>query len=109
MSQSVGRGRSCARPSENVNTDIHCVTKWSKLGMTWEGVSVDTALKGVETAAEHVLAFCNGGYATNLPLKYVTDGKAWVAYNALIRVAHNRGRYFLNLRGLKYLWLNEEA
>ena len=69
-----------APPSERVNTDIHCVTKWSKLGTTWEGVSVDTLLKGVETAAEHVLAFCDGGYTTNLPLEDVTGGKAWVAY-----------------------------
>jgi DMSO/TMAO reductase YedYZ molybdopterin-dependent catalytic subunit len=25
-----------------------------------------------------VLAFCDGGYTTNLPLEDVTDGKAWV-------------------------------
>ena len=29
--------------------------------------------------------------------------------NALIRVARNRGRYFLDLRGLKYLRIEEEA
>jgi DMSO/TMAO reductase YedYZ molybdopterin-dependent catalytic subunit len=50
-----------ALPSEEITRDIHCVTKWSKLGTTWEGVSVDTLLEGVETAAEHVLAFCDGG------------------------------------------------
>jgi DMSO/TMAO reductase YedYZ molybdopterin-dependent catalytic subunit len=27
-----------------------------------------------------VLAFCDGGYTTNLPLEDVTGGKAWVAY-----------------------------
>ena len=26
------------------------------------------------------MAFCDGGYTTNLPLEDVTDGKAWVAY-----------------------------
>src|SRR5215218_8434280 len=52
----------------------------SKLGTRWEGVSVDTLLEGVETAAEHVLAFCDGGYTTNLPLEDVTGGQAWVAY-----------------------------
>ncbi len=26
------------------------------------------------------LAFCDGGYTTNLPLEDVTGGKAWVAY-----------------------------
>ena len=29
--------------------------------------------------AEYVVAFCDGGYTTNLPLEDVTDGKAWVA------------------------------
>jgi DMSO/TMAO reductase YedYZ molybdopterin-dependent catalytic subunit len=66
--------------SETVTVDIHCVTKWSKLDTTWEGVSVDTLLDGVETAAEHVLAFCDGGYTTNLPLEDVTGGKAWIAF-----------------------------
>jgi DMSO/TMAO reductase YedYZ molybdopterin-dependent catalytic subunit len=34
----------------------------------------------VETAAEYVSAFCDGGYTTNMPLEEVTGGKAWVAY-----------------------------
>jgi DMSO/TMAO reductase YedYZ molybdopterin-dependent catalytic subunit len=66
-----------------VTTDIHCVTKWSKLDTVWEGVSVDTLLaeavaRGVESAP-YVLAVCDGGYTTNLPLADVTRGKAWVA------------------------------
>jgi len=69
-----------ALPSETITVDIHCVTKWSKLDTTWEGVSVDTLLEGVETSAEYVLAFCDGGYTTNLPLEDVTRGKAWVAF-----------------------------
>jgi DMSO/TMAO reductase YedYZ molybdopterin-dependent catalytic subunit len=68
-----------ALPSEKITTDIHCVTKWSKLGTRWEGVSVATLLEGVETTAEYVTAFCDGGYTTNLPLEDVVDGKAWVA------------------------------
>src|ERR671939_793440 len=55
-------------PSEEITTDIHCVTKWSKLGTRWEGVSVDTLLEGVETSAEYVTAFCDGEYTTNLPI-----------------------------------------
>jgi DMSO/TMAO reductase YedYZ molybdopterin-dependent catalytic subunit len=69
-----------ALPSETPTVDIHCVTKWSKLDTTWRGVSVDTLFEGVETAAEYVLAFCDGGYTTNLPLEDVMGGKAWVAY-----------------------------
>jgi DMSO/TMAO reductase YedYZ molybdopterin-dependent catalytic subunit len=46
-----------------------------------EGVSVDTLLEGVETAAEHVIQFSEGGYTTNLLLEDVTGGKAWVVFN----------------------------
>jgi DMSO/TMAO reductase YedYZ molybdopterin-dependent catalytic subunit len=69
-----------ALPSERVRKDIHCVTKWSKLDTSWDGVSVDTLLDGVETEAEYVVAFCDGGYTTNLPVEDVTGGKAWVAF-----------------------------
>jgi len=69
-----------ALPSEEIIVDIHCVTKWSKLDTVWRGVSVDTLLDGIETAAEHVVQFGDGGYTTNLPLEDVTDGKAWVVY-----------------------------
>jgi DMSO/TMAO reductase YedYZ molybdopterin-dependent catalytic subunit len=69
-----------ALPAEDVTVDIHCVTKWTKLDTAWKGVSVDTLLKDVPTAAEFVIAHSYGGYTTNLPLEDVTDGKAWVAY-----------------------------
>jgi DMSO/TMAO reductase YedYZ molybdopterin-dependent catalytic subunit len=69
-----------ALPTETVTRDIHCVTKWSKLDTVWEGVSVDTLLDGVRPAAGYVLAVCDGGYTTNLPLADVTGGKAWVAF-----------------------------
>jgi DMSO/TMAO reductase YedYZ molybdopterin-dependent catalytic subunit len=69
-----------ALPSETVTKDIHCVTKWSKLDTVWEGVSVDTLLAEVDHDAGYVVAFCDGGYTTNLPLEDVSDGKAWIAY-----------------------------
>jgi DMSO/TMAO reductase YedYZ molybdopterin-dependent catalytic subunit len=69
-----------ALPRESVTVDIHCVTRWSKLDTVWEGVSVDTLLEAVDHDASYVLAFCDGGYTTNLPLEDVTDGKAWVAF-----------------------------
>jgi len=64
--------------------DIHCVTTWSKLGMTFTGVSVDTLLEaaGPLPEATHVVAFCSTGYTTNLPLADVTGGRAWVAFEA---------------------------
>jgi DMSO/TMAO reductase YedYZ molybdopterin-dependent catalytic subunit len=69
-----------ALPSETITVDISCVTKWTKLDMIWEGVPVDALLEGVETSAEYLTAFCDGGYTTNLPLADVTGGKAWIAF-----------------------------
>ena len=67
-------------PHETVTADIHCVTKWSKLDTNWEGVSVDKLLAQVHHHANYVVAFCDGGYTTNLPIEDVLGGKAWVAY-----------------------------
>ncbi|MCW2711989.1 MAG: sulfite oxidase-like oxidoreductase [Marmoricola sp.] len=69
-----------ALPSEDIETDIHCVTRWSKLGTRWRGVPVDTVLERIETAADYLMAHSYGGYTTNLPLEDVLDGKAWLAY-----------------------------
>jgi DMSO/TMAO reductase YedYZ molybdopterin-dependent catalytic subunit len=69
-----------ALPSESIRTDIHCVTKWSKFDTSWEGVSIDTLLEDIEHEATHVLALCDGGYTTNLPLEDVVDGQAWIAF-----------------------------
>ncbi|HXV57052.1 MAG TPA: sulfite oxidase-like oxidoreductase [Gaiellaceae bacterium] len=69
-----------ALPSETVTVDIHCVTKWSKLDTTWEGVSVDTLVEAAGAEAAYVTAFADGGYTTNLPFEDVTGGKAWVAF-----------------------------
>ena len=67
-------------PTETVTKDIHCVTKWTKLDTSWTGVAVSTLLEGIETSADYVIAFSDGGYTTNLPLEDLVDGKAWVAY-----------------------------
>jgi len=80
-----------ALPSDQPTVDIHCVTKWSKLGTSWRGVSVDTLLAGIDTTAQFALVRSYGGYTTNLPLADLLDGKAWVAYqydNADLAPAH---------------------
>jgi DMSO/TMAO reductase YedYZ molybdopterin-dependent catalytic subunit len=94
-----------ALPGETISTDIHCVTKWSKLGTTWEGVSLDTLLDGVETSAEYALAFSDGGYTTNLPLEDLRGGKAWVAwgYDGKPLVAEHGGPVRLLVPHL-YFW-----
>ena len=65
-------------PFEEVPCDIHCVTKWSKLGTSFRGVSIDTLLEAVEPLGPYATAYSYGGYTTNLPIEDLTDGKAWV-------------------------------
>ena len=65
-------------PFEQVPCDIHCVTKWSKLGTTFAGVSVDHLLEAAEPLGAHAMAFSYGGYTTNVPVEDLGDGKAWV-------------------------------
>jgi DMSO/TMAO reductase YedYZ molybdopterin-dependent catalytic subunit len=67
-------------PTETFTVDIHCVTKWSKLDTGWTGVSLDTILGDVQTAADYAVAFSEGGYTTNLPVDDLTGGKAWIAF-----------------------------
>ena len=69
-------------PSQVYTVDIHCVTKWTKLETNWVGVSIDTLLDAVQLKpnASYVMAFCNGGYTTNLPLDEMVKGQAFVAY-----------------------------
>jgi DMSO/TMAO reductase YedYZ molybdopterin-dependent catalytic subunit len=94
-----------ALPREPLTADIHCVTKWSKFDTKWEGVSVDTLLGLVEYDAEYVIAFCDGGYTTNLPLEDVTGGKAWIVdtYDGEPLAAEHGGPARLLVPHL-YLW-----
>jgi DMSO/TMAO reductase YedYZ molybdopterin-dependent catalytic subunit len=67
-----------ALPREPVRVDTHCATKWSTLDTAWEGVALDALLGEAGPTGAHAVAFCDGGYTTNLPLDDLTGGKAWV-------------------------------
>jgi DMSO/TMAO reductase YedYZ molybdopterin-dependent catalytic subunit len=69
-----------ALPMETVTVDIHCVTKWSKLDTTWEGVSLDTLFEGFVTSSGFAYVGSYGGYTTNVPLADLTGHKAWVTH-----------------------------
>ena len=66
-------------PIEEITADLHCVTGWSKLDTAWRGVSLDSLLNAVDTAADYALVRSYGDYTTNLPLEDLRDGKAWIA------------------------------
>ncbi len=62
-------------PRTNLNMDIHCVTRWSKLDTTWEGVSmrtlVDQGLVRPKASAKFILQHAEYGFTVNLPLEVV--------------------------------------
>jgi DMSO/TMAO reductase YedYZ molybdopterin-dependent catalytic subunit len=64
-----------ARTSLTVETDIHCVTKWSKFDTHWTGVSIADLLReaGLDADASHIMFHCEHGYTTNLPLADVLE------------------------------------
>jgi DMSO/TMAO reductase YedYZ molybdopterin-dependent catalytic subunit len=71
-----------ALPQTQVKVDIHCVTTWSKLDTTWQGVTVATLLEVVgisEPPQPYAMFHCDGGYTTNLPVRDLIDGKAMIA------------------------------
>jgi DMSO/TMAO reductase YedYZ molybdopterin-dependent catalytic subunit len=70
-----------ALPRKQVVTDIHCVTRWSKLDTVWEGVAIQEiiALAGLRPEATHVLAHCEQGYTANLPLSVLDDDDVLLA------------------------------
>lgn len=69
-------------PTTVVTADIHCVTRWSKFDTVWEGVLFRdfVALAGVKPEAQHVIAHCDGGYTTNLPLDVMLEDDVLLAY-----------------------------
>jgi DMSO/TMAO reductase YedYZ molybdopterin-dependent catalytic subunit len=71
-----------AMPKTQVATDIHCVTRWSIFDTVWEGVLVRDFLRHVHVKpeAKFVIAHCDYGYTTNLPLSAMLDDGVLLAY-----------------------------
>jgi DMSO/TMAO reductase YedYZ molybdopterin-dependent catalytic subunit len=67
-------------PTERFTADLHCVTRWSKLGTSWEGVSLDTMFADVKVDASYALVYSYGDYSTNLPFKDLLNRQAWIAF-----------------------------
>ncbi|MDX1962447.1 MAG: sulfite oxidase-like oxidoreductase [Pirellulales bacterium] len=73
-----------ALPQVSVRADMHCVTRWSRLDMTWRGVATRELVKHVELlpAAQFVLIHCEQNFTTNLPLADFLDEDALFAWEA---------------------------
>jgi DMSO/TMAO reductase YedYZ molybdopterin-dependent catalytic subunit len=73
-----------ALPTVIITCDIHCVTAWSRLGMTFEGVPVRTVLERAKVRPDacYVMVHADQGYETNLPLGYLLEDDALLAHRA---------------------------
>jgi DMSO/TMAO reductase YedYZ molybdopterin-dependent catalytic subunit len=73
-----------ALPQTEVVTDVHCVTRWSKLDMRWEGVPMRHVLDLVRPTPEarFVVAHAEQGYTANVPIEAVTDDDVLLAHRA---------------------------
>ena len=69
-------------PTVTQTVDIHCVTRWSKFDTVWEGVRFNEFVKlfGVKPSAKFVIAHCEYGYTTNVPLDVMMDDDVLLAY-----------------------------
>lgn len=70
-----------------VFADFHCVTRWSRLGNLWEGVSTREMVArcgGLKPEAKYVVAYgYDSGWTTNLPLE------DFLAEDALAALTHD--------------------
>ena len=77
----------CGLPRVKVFADFHCVTRWSRLGNVWEGVSTRELVEqagGLRDGARFVLAFgYDYGWSTNLPIEH------FLAEDALVTILHD--------------------
>jgi DMSO/TMAO reductase YedYZ molybdopterin-dependent catalytic subunit len=62
-------------PRKTITTDVHCVTRWSRLGATFSGVPIQHILELARPTAKarHVLEHAEQGYTTNVPLEVLDD------------------------------------
>ncbi|RMF81625.1 MAG: sulfite oxidase-like oxidoreductase [Chloroflexi bacterium] len=71
-----------ALPTVTVTVDVHCVTRWSKFDTVWEGVLFRdfVELFSVKDTAKHVIAHCDYGYTTNVPIEDMMKDDVLLAY-----------------------------
>jgi DMSO/TMAO reductase YedYZ molybdopterin-dependent catalytic subunit len=72
-------------PRVTLTSDIHCVTRWSRLDNTWEGVHVRTIVEACRPRpeAKFVLQHADPDYTTNTAIEDLVDD------DVLLAVKHN--------------------
>ncbi len=107
-----------ALPVVTVTLDIHCVTRWSKLDTTWEGVPFSHIVEVAQPKpdARFVIFHAESGYTSNVPLEVANQPDsllAWSFDGAPLETEHGYplraivpGKYFWKsakwLRGIEF-------
>ena len=75
----------CALPRVSITSDVHCVTRWSKLDNVWEGVPVREIMSRVRLRPEarYVMQHADPDYTTNIALADLVDD------DVLLALKHN--------------------
>jgi DMSO/TMAO reductase YedYZ molybdopterin-dependent catalytic subunit len=72
-----------ALPIVERTLDIHCVTRWSKLGTRWEGVPFNHLAEVARPtdAAKFVIFHSEGGYTANIPIETAMQPDCLLAWS----------------------------
>jgi DMSO/TMAO reductase YedYZ molybdopterin-dependent catalytic subunit len=72
-----------ALPTTEVTLDVHCVTRWSKLDTTWEGVPFSHVVEVARPRpdARFVIFHSEAGFTSNVPIELAIDPHCLLAWN----------------------------
>jgi DMSO/TMAO reductase YedYZ molybdopterin-dependent catalytic subunit len=96
-----------ALPTTEVTLDIHCVTRWSKLDTTWEGVPFSHIVEAAQpkSSARFVIFHSEAGYTANVPIETTADPHCMLAWNyAGERLTAEHGYPLRAIVPGKYFW-----
>ena len=70
-------------PQVTLDAEFHCVTQWSKLQNTWQGILFTDLMKLITPKPEsrYVMAHCYGGYTANVALDVLLDDDVLFAHS----------------------------
>jgi DMSO/TMAO reductase YedYZ molybdopterin-dependent catalytic subunit len=73
-----------ALPSSELTLDIHCVTRWSRFDTSFRGVHWRELAKlcRPKPTARFAVAYAEQGFTANVPIEYLEDDEALLAYDA---------------------------
>ncbi len=73
-----------ALPATELTTDIHCVTRWSRFDASFKGVHWRELARLVrpKPGARFVVAHAEHGFTSNVPISFLSDDEALLAYGA---------------------------